>query len=177
MPIGAERARATPYGSKRVMPLHSIKIYKSYSPSLNPTLLNCRAFTSSYIYHQQYGLSGKRLRSTTAAGRRFRRAIQICVDQLRTPCIRFIINHPSLLTSLQRIAHEKVEQQRRQLDEQERQVAQLRARIALLEGGVNTSISGLNGNTVDDFSIKVRHDLRMLHPKAPNVAGNTCLTF
>ncbi|KAF9048573.1 hypothetical protein BJ165DRAFT_1323003, partial [Panaeolus papilionaceus] len=54
-----------------------------------------------------------------------------------------------------RIAHEKVEQQRKQLEEQERQVAQLRARIALLEGGVNPLISGGHGgNTVDDFSIK-----------------------
>ncbi|KAI0783859.1 hypothetical protein BC629DRAFT_1517743 [Irpex lacteus] len=52
-----------------------------------------------------------------------------------------------------RIAHEKVEEQRGQLQEQERQVALLRARIALLEG---TSDPGLNrkGNSVDDFSIK-----------------------
>lgn len=49
-----------------------------------------------------------------------------------------------------------MEQQRLQLEEQERQVAQLRGRIALLEGGVNPSIGGHNGNTVDDFSIKVR---------------------
>ncbi|KAF8150709.1 hypothetical protein B0H34DRAFT_666158 [Crassisporium funariophilum] len=53
-----------------------------------------------------------------------------------------------------RIAHEKVEQQRKQLEEQERQVAQLRSRIALLEGGSNPSMVGQNGNTVDDFSIK-----------------------
>ncbi|KAF5327648.1 hypothetical protein D9619_004139 [Psilocybe cf. subviscida] len=53
-----------------------------------------------------------------------------------------------------RIAHEKVEQQRTQLEEQERQVAQLRSRISLLEGGSNTSFGGHNGNTVDDFSIK-----------------------
>ncbi|KAF9526406.1 hypothetical protein CPB83DRAFT_858042 [Crepidotus variabilis] len=53
-----------------------------------------------------------------------------------------------------RIAHEKVEQQRKQLEEQERQVAQLRSRIALLEGGVNPTIGGHNGNTVDDFSIR-----------------------
>jgi len=53
-----------------------------------------------------------------------------------------------------RIAHEKVEQQRLQLEEQERQVAQLRARIALLEGGSNPTIAGPNGNTVDDFSIR-----------------------
>ncbi|KAI0684592.1 hypothetical protein BC835DRAFT_1292792 [Cytidiella melzeri] len=52
-----------------------------------------------------------------------------------------------------RIAHEKVEEQRGQLQEQEKQVAILRARIALLEG---TSDPGLNrkGSSVDDFSIK-----------------------
>ncbi|KAK7460380.1 hypothetical protein VKT23_009103 [Stygiomarasmius scandens] len=53
-----------------------------------------------------------------------------------------------------RIAHEKVEQQRLQLEEQERQVAQLRARIALLEGGTTPTKFGKAGNTVDDFSIK-----------------------
>lgn len=53
-----------------------------------------------------------------------------------------------------RIAHEKVEQQRLQLEEQERQVAQLRARIALLEGSSNPTIGAHNGNTIDDFSIK-----------------------
>ncbi|KAJ7592884.1 hypothetical protein C8J56DRAFT_929733 [Mycena floridula] len=53
-----------------------------------------------------------------------------------------------------RIAHEKVEQQRAQLEEQERQVAQLRARIALLEGSSAPERLGKNGNTVDDFSIK-----------------------
>ncbi|KAK0236063.1 hypothetical protein EDD85DRAFT_839187 [Armillaria nabsnona] len=53
-----------------------------------------------------------------------------------------------------RIAHEKVEQQRAQLEEQERQVALLRARIALLEGGSNTDRTGKGGNSVDDFSIK-----------------------
>ena len=53
-----------------------------------------------------------------------------------------------------------MEQQRQQLEEQERQVAQLRGRISLLEGGVNPSIGGHNGNTVDDFSIKVRFQLR-----------------
>ncbi|KAI0636056.1 hypothetical protein C8Q77DRAFT_1170605 [Trametes polyzona] len=55
-----------------------------------------------------------------------------------------------------RIAHEKVEEQRLQLQEQEKQVALLRARIALLEG-TNQSHFGaskLNGNSVDDFSIK-----------------------
>jgi len=53
-----------------------------------------------------------------------------------------------------RIAHEKVEQQRLQLEEQERQVAQLRARIALLEGGSNPSMGNHKGDTIDDFSIK-----------------------
>jgi hypothetical protein len=55
-----------------------------------------------------------------------------------------------------RIAHEKVEQQRVQLEEQERQVAVLRARIQLLEGGSDprgrSAIHG--GSSVDDFSIK-----------------------
>ncbi|PIL35429.1 hypothetical protein GSI_02156 [Ganoderma sinense ZZ0214-1] len=56
-----------------------------------------------------------------------------------------------------RIAHEKVEEQRVQLQEQEKQVALLRARIALLEGtGQNShlGVSKLGGNSVDDFSIK-----------------------
>ncbi|KAF8628025.1 hypothetical protein AX15_004142 [Amanita polypyramis BW_CC] len=53
-----------------------------------------------------------------------------------------------------RIAHEKVEQQRHQLEEQERQVAQLRERIALLEGVPNSRRLSKSGNTVDDFSIK-----------------------
>ncbi|CDO75189.1 hypothetical protein BN946_scf184866.g30 [Trametes cinnabarina] len=53
-----------------------------------------------------------------------------------------------------RIAHERVEEQRLQLQEQEKQVALLRARIALLEGTDDFGISKLNGNSVDDFSIK-----------------------
>ncbi|KAI0707229.1 hypothetical protein C8Q76DRAFT_770904 [Earliella scabrosa] len=56
-----------------------------------------------------------------------------------------------------RIAHEKVEEQRGQLQEQEKQVAALRARIALLEGTNQNShlgVSKLGGNSVDDFSIK-----------------------
>ncbi|KAL1739830.1 hypothetical protein HDZ31DRAFT_68544 [Schizophyllum fasciatum] len=53
-----------------------------------------------------------------------------------------------------RIAHEKVEQQRLQLEEQERQVAALRARIALLEGGPASGPTNGTGNTVDDFSIR-----------------------
>ncbi|KAJ7826321.1 hypothetical protein B0H13DRAFT_2241130 [Mycena leptocephala] len=51
-----------------------------------------------------------------------------------------------------RIAHEKVEEQRMQLEEQEQQVAQLRVRIELLEGGPGLQMPG--GNSVDDFSIK-----------------------
>ncbi|KAJ7865662.1 hypothetical protein B0H14DRAFT_3598797 [Mycena olivaceomarginata] len=51
-----------------------------------------------------------------------------------------------------RIAHEKVEEQRVHLEEQEQQVAQLRARIELLEGGSGLQMPG--GNSVDDFSIK-----------------------
>ncbi|KAG6812370.1 hypothetical protein H0H92_003181 [Tricholoma furcatifolium] len=53
-----------------------------------------------------------------------------------------------------KIAHEKVEQQRRQLEEQERQVALLRERIALLEGGSISQRHGISGNSVDDFSIR-----------------------
>ncbi|KAG2107254.1 uncharacterized protein F5147DRAFT_577941 [Suillus discolor] len=56
-----------------------------------------------------------------------------------------------------RIAHEKVEEQRRQLEEQEKQVALLRARIALLEGSANDEQQEsrhLGGSSVDDFSIK-----------------------
>ncbi|KAF8444035.1 hypothetical protein L210DRAFT_3107079 [Boletus edulis BED1] len=57
-----------------------------------------------------------------------------------------------------RIAHEKVEEQRRQLEEQEKQVALLRARIALLEGTANDPSSQTHpkqgGSSVDDFSIK-----------------------
>ncbi|KAF8643230.1 hypothetical protein AX16_009120 [Volvariella volvacea WC 439] len=53
-----------------------------------------------------------------------------------------------------RLAHEKVEQQRQQLEEQEKLNAQLRARIALLEGGSEPSRHGKAGNTVDDFSIR-----------------------
>ena len=65
----------------------------------------------------------------------------------------------------QRIAHEQVEQQRKQMEEQERQVALLRARIAALEGGGNAAPGqkppGFNksGSTVDDFTIKVRYIL------------------
>lgn len=56
-----------------------------------------------------------------------------------------------------RIAHEKVEEQRVQLQEQEKQVALLRARIALLEG-TNVQNNGIlhraGADSVDDFSIK-----------------------
>jgi len=57
-----------------------------------------------------------------------------------------------------RIAHEKVEDQRRQLEEQEKQVALLLARIALLEGTAKEERQEGNrqgGSSVDDFSIKV----------------------
>lgn len=58
-----------------------------------------------------------------------------------------------------RIAHEKVESQRKQLEEQERQVAQLRERIATLEGSDDQSRwqrigEKAGGSSVDDFSIK-----------------------
>ncbi|KAI6123300.1 hypothetical protein EDD17DRAFT_1466589 [Pisolithus thermaeus] len=55
-----------------------------------------------------------------------------------------------------RIAHEKVEEQRRQLEEQERQIALLRSRIALLEGTTKTqdTLTKQGGTSVDDFSIK-----------------------
>lgn len=58
-----------------------------------------------------------------------------------------------------RIAHEKVEQQRIQLQEQEKQVAQLRTRIATLEGqgdpNAGQRIGQKQGGTsVDDWSIK-----------------------
>ncbi|TFK27775.1 hypothetical protein FA15DRAFT_585622 [Coprinopsis marcescibilis] len=53
-----------------------------------------------------------------------------------------------------RIAHEKVEQQRHQLEDQERVVAQLKTRIALLEGSTGATVRGPGGNTIDDFSIR-----------------------
>ena len=61
---------------------------------------------------------------------------------------------------MQRIAHEKVESQRQQLEEQERQVALLRQRITVLEGGDEqdrrqTMGQRAGGSSVDDFSIKV----------------------
>jgi hypothetical protein len=58
----------------------------------------------------------------------------------------------------QRIAHEKVESQRQQLEEQERQIAMLRERIAVLEGEDHGRADGRvkqGGTSVDDFSIKV----------------------
>ncbi|KAH8117913.1 hypothetical protein DFH11DRAFT_865422 [Phellopilus nigrolimitatus] len=66
--------------------------------------------------------------------------------------------HRYVLTNF-RIAHEKVEQQRVQLQEQEEQVAQLRARITTLEGKEGSSIVGgvgrnQGGTSVDDWSIK-----------------------
>ncbi|KIY64852.1 hypothetical protein CYLTODRAFT_492802 [Cylindrobasidium torrendii FP15055 ss-10] len=53
-----------------------------------------------------------------------------------------------------RIAHEKVEEQRKQLQQQEVLVAELRARIGVLEGGPKTQERGHGGNSVDDFSIR-----------------------
>jgi len=57
-----------------------------------------------------------------------------------------------------RIAHEKVEQQRIQLEDQEKVVAQLRERIALLEGSEDRNVVRATpkhgGASVDDFSIK-----------------------
>ncbi|KAG6330385.1 hypothetical protein ID866_8705 [Astraeus odoratus] len=56
-----------------------------------------------------------------------------------------------------RIAHEKVEEQRKQLEEQERQIGLLHARIALLEGSANEQQGARakqGGSSVDDFSIK-----------------------
>ncbi|KAF9649241.1 hypothetical protein BDM02DRAFT_3186418 [Thelephora ganbajun] len=53
-----------------------------------------------------------------------------------------------------RIAHEKVEEQRVQLQEQEKQIALLRARIATLEGGSQGIKTKQGQSSVDDFSIK-----------------------
>ncbi|KZV64881.1 hypothetical protein PENSPDRAFT_639113 [Peniophora sp. CONT] len=55
-----------------------------------------------------------------------------------------------------RIAHEKVEEQRTQLETQERQVAALRARVAQLEGSSTgpPPPTRQGGSTVDDFTIK-----------------------
>ncbi|CAE6413656.1 hypothetical protein ACGC1H_002995 [Rhizoctonia solani] len=56
-----------------------------------------------------------------------------------------------------RIAHLKVAEQKSQLDEQERQISLLRARIALLEGGDDEPRHTTNragGSSVDDFSIR-----------------------
>ena len=61
-----------------------------------------------------------------------------------------------------------------QLEEQERQVAQLRERITLLEGGSNTQRSGRGGNTVDDFSIKVS---RIVDLGSPAIISCTHLTY
>ncbi|EJU05116.1 hypothetical protein DACRYDRAFT_76177 [Dacryopinax primogenitus] len=56
-----------------------------------------------------------------------------------------------------RIAHDEVEKQRRQLEEQERQVAALRERIATLEGGQlnqGPKVNNRGTSTVDDQSIR-----------------------
>jgi hypothetical protein len=77
--------------------------------------------------------------------------------------VRTLLRYLIHLTTdtFQRIAHDKVESQRQQLEEQERQVAALKARISLLEGGEDaggrkpgTSNQGVS--SVDDFSIRVR---------------------
>ncbi|KAH8110382.1 hypothetical protein DFH11DRAFT_1708887, partial [Phellopilus nigrolimitatus] len=66
--------------------------------------------------------------------------------------------HRYVLTNF-RIAHEKVKQQRVQLQEQEEQVAQLRAQITTLEGKEGSSTVGgvgwnQGGTSVDDWSTK-----------------------
>ncbi|EJD06854.1 uncharacterized protein FOMMEDRAFT_102837 [Fomitiporia mediterranea MF3/22] len=66
--------------------------------------------------------------------------------------------HRYVLTNF-RIAHEKVEQQRIQLQEQEKQVAQLQSRIATLEGREDHHTpariaNNQGGTSVDDWSIK-----------------------
>ncbi|KAK4051513.1 hypothetical protein OIO90_004727 [Microbotryomycetes sp. JL221] len=59
-----------------------------------------------------------------------------------------------------RLAHERIENQRVQMLEQEKQNATLRKHIALLEGGENGAsvvgahVAGGGGSTVDDFTIK-----------------------
>ncbi|KAF7292996.1 hypothetical protein MIND_01198900 [Mycena indigotica] len=53
-----------------------------------------------------------------------------------------------------RIAHEKVEEQRRQLEEQEQQIIQLRAHVLRLEGNSELQFTA-GGNSIDDFSIKI----------------------
>jgi len=58
------------------------------------------------------------------------------------------------------IAHQKVEEQRGQLEEQERQIARLHTRIAALEGSapvtqpLDEPRRAAGGSSVDDFSIK-----------------------
>ncbi|KAI0052241.1 hypothetical protein FA95DRAFT_1532985 [Auriscalpium vulgare] len=54
------------------------------------------------------------------------------------------------------IAHQKVEEQRSQLEQQEKQIAMLRQRVATLEGSAVRATPGERegGNSVDDFSIK-----------------------
>ncbi|KAM0748792.1 hypothetical protein T439DRAFT_327299 [Meredithblackwellia eburnea MCA 4105] len=60
-----------------------------------------------------------------------------------------------------KLAHERIEEQRLQMLEQEKQNALLRKHITLLEGGdsatasvVGSHVSGGGGSTVDDFTIK-----------------------
>ncbi|KAI0319524.1 hypothetical protein OF83DRAFT_1260044 [Amylostereum chailletii] len=70
-----------------------------------------------------------------------------------------------------RIAHEKVEEQRGQLEQQEKQVALLRERIATLEGTsaqVKPGSQRQGGSSVDDFSIKVSRMLFLCHYQTGN---------
>lgn len=56
------------------------------------------------------------------------------------------------------MAHEQVESQRRQMEQQEQQIALLRERVLRLEGGgdeVSPAKSSMGNSSVDDFSIKV----------------------
>lgn len=65
--------------------------------------------------------------------------------------------HNNILKNF-RLAHEQVESQRRQMEEQERQIALLRERVIRLEGGGDddgpSKANPRGGSSVDDFSIK-----------------------
>jgi len=81
------------------------------------------------------------------------------------PLTWLLIHRETPLPPTQAIAHQKVEEQRAQLEEQERQIARLQARIATLEGSPSgvQPLSGpraAGGSSVDDFSIKVRAQTR-----------------
>lgn len=67
-----------------------------------------------------------------------------------------IDQHNNILKNF-RLAHEQVESQRRQMEEQERVIASLRDRVNRLEGGPEDNIrpgGPKGGSSVDDFSIK-----------------------